>query len=110
MGVLRYFFKFSIALIGLAILGAAVGFILVTYPYANNEDIAYVLGTSSSLIKGIIFDIGGFLFLLGILELVACQTEKGCFIFLVLLKLNVVRNTGVCFICGICISFYHTLA
>ena len=90
MGVLRCFLKFSIALVGFAMLGAAVGFIWVTYPYAKNEDIAYLVGTNASVITGIIFGVGGFLFLLGILELIACQTEKGCCIFLVFLKLNVV--------------------
>lgn len=92
MSQLKSSVKFAIAVTGIALIALASIFIYYTKPYLENEALQYLFEERPWLIKAFVYGIGGFLILLGVLELLACQCENKCFICLVSLRLTCSMN------------------
>lgn len=78
-GVLR----FLLAIFALGTITGGVFLAIYMHKYAGNEVVSYFMDTTTTVNYLVVYGLCSIIILIGLFELLACYTMKGCYIFLV---------------------------
>lgn len=96
MTILKCTLKFILTAASVVLIVSSCMFIYYMGPYLENEALGNLLGENSWLTKAFVYGVGGFLLILGIIELLACLYESKCLISLVYFSLSLVSIASFC--------------